>query len=370
MARGRRQGVVIAGGGVAGCLAALALARHRPEVPLLIVEERERFGGPGFHHYFEDELDEGAQGLVADLAVARWPGFYVAFDHFNRKLKAACGGLDGGALHRAMVEALAPNQYRLGVKVVAVREDALVLDGGEEIRAEGAIDARGAANLSQLDLGYEARLERRYRFAAPHGVDRPVLIDATANGGHGASFMQVAPLDERRLVIADVSIAERSQPGEQAAARLDHYVALRGWRGGEIEDGAVVTKPLPRGGDFAAFWRIGGARVAKLGLRGGFVHPVTGRTLADAANAAMLLASQQDFSGAALHDLFEEEARRLWRARDYLRGINRNLAESEDRAARLAALFALDPGIITRFHADRLGMFERRKVQRAIAAGR
>ena len=62
MARGRREGVLIAGGGVAGCLAALAMARHRPEVPLLIVEERETFGGAGFHHYFDDELEEGAQG--------------------------------------------------------------------------------------------------------------------------------------------------------------------------------------------------------------------------------------------------------------------------------------------------------------------
>ncbi|MGQ0661856.1 lycopene beta-cyclase CrtY [Sphingosinicella sp.] len=369
MARGRRQGVLIAGGGVAGCLAALALARHRPDVPLLIVEERESFGGAGFHHVFEDELDDGARALVDDLAIARWPGFYVAFDGFSRKLKAPCGGLDGPALHRAMIGTLAPNQYRLGARIVAVREDALVLDGGEEIKAEGAIDARGAANLSQLDLGYEARLERRYRFAAPHGVDRPVLIDATASGGAGASFMQVAPLDAERLVVADVSLADRSLPGEQAAARLDHYVALRGWRDGEIEDGAVVTKPLPRGGDFAAFWRIGGARVAKLGLRGGFVHPVTGRTIADAASAAMLLTRQQDFSGAALHDQFEAEARRLWRGREFLRGIGRSLAESEDRTAKLAALFALDPGLITRFHADKLGMFERMKVQRAVAGG-
>ncbi len=347
MARGRRQGVLIAGGGVAGCLAALALARRRPDVPLLIVEERETFGGPGFHHYFEDELEEGARALVDDLAVARWPGFYVAFDRFNRKLKAPCGGLDGPALHRAMVETLAPNQYRLGVKVVAVRDDALVLDGGEELKAEGAIDARGAANLSQLDVGYEARLERRYRFAAPHGVDRPVLIDTTANGGSGAGFFQVAPLDAERLIVADISLAARNLPGEQAAARLDHYVSLRGWRGGEIEDGAVVTRPLPRG----------------------FVHPVTGRTVADGAHAAMLLAEQQDFSGAALHDLFEEEARRLWRGREFLRGIGKSLAATEAKTDRLAALFALDPGLLVRFHADRLGLFERMKVQRAATGG-
>jgi lycopene beta-cyclase len=144
---------------------------------------------------------------------------------------------------------------------------------------------------------------------------------------------------------------------------------LRGWRGGEIEDGAVVTRPLPRGGDFAAFWRIGGARVAKLGLRGGFVHPVTGRTVADGAHAAMLLAAQQDFTGAALHDLFEGEARRMWRNREFLRTVGKSLAATEDKTARLAALFALDPGLVVRFHADKLGMFERMKVQRAATGG-
>ena len=365
MARGRRAGVLIAGGGVAGSLAALALARFRPDVPLLIVEEKESFGGAGFHSWFDAELD-GAERLVLPIASARWPGFYVAFDDFSRKLKEPCGGMEGRALHRAMVETLAPDQYRLGVKVVAVKEDALVLDGGEEIRAEGALDARGAANLSMLELGYEARLERTYRFAAPHGVDRPVLIDATAGGGAGGLF-QVAPLDERRLVVADVTLSERSLPGEQAAARIDNYLALRGWRDGVIEHEAVVTRPLPREGDFAAFWRIGGARVAKLGLRGGFFHPVTGRSIGDSARAAMLLTRQQDFSGAALHDAFEEEARRLWRGREPLRAVNRALWTADDRLARLAALFRLDPGLIARFHADRMGMIERRRAQKALA---
>jgi 2-polyprenyl-6-methoxyphenol hydroxylase-like FAD-dependent oxidoreductase len=46
MARGRRDGIVIAGGGLAGSLAALAMARHRPDVPLLIIEEAETLAVP------------------------------------------------------------------------------------------------------------------------------------------------------------------------------------------------------------------------------------------------------------------------------------------------------------------------------------
>jgi len=360
--------VLIAGGGVAGCLAALAMVRLRPEVPLLIVEERARFGGEGYQSWFDAEVEGPEAALIAPLATQHWPGFYVAFPGFNRKLKADCAGFDGAALHEAMLATLAPNQMRLGVKVVAVREDALVLDGGEELKAEGAIDARGLSHSSALDLHYEARLERTCRLAAPHNVDRPVLVDATGEQGRGFAFRQVVPLDTHRLMIADALISEHGQPGEPARAWLDHYVGLRGWADCEIESEVALVRPLPSGGDFSAFWRIGGARAARLGSRGGFFHPVTGRKVADAARAAMLLTRQRDFAGSMLHDALEAKAHGLWRGRAFLRGLNASAAgDGEVQRDHAERLFQLDPGLIVRFHADRLGLLDRRKVQKAFA---
>src|SRR5829696_4477306 len=326
MARGRRQGVLIAGGGVAGSLAALALARHRPEVPLLIIEERDRFGGEGFHHLFTDEVDGREQALLASIAGRNWPGFYLAFPDLARNLKGEIGGFEPEALHRAMVATLRPDQYRLGTRIVAVREDALVLDGGETIKAEGALDARGAANLSMLELLYETRVERQIRTMAPHRLDRPLLVDATIEQNAGFSFIQAFPLGEDRLRIARLLVSERSQPDEAADARLDHYLELRGWLTAEVEASCVLARPLPIGGDFGAFWRLGGARVAKLGLRGGFLQPATGSTVADAARAAMLLVEQKDFAGTMLHDLFEEQAKQLWKKRELHRSVNAALA--------------------------------------------
>src|ERR671912_449493 len=106
MARGRREGVLIAGGGAAGCLAALALARLRPDVPVLIVEERETFGGDRFRFLFEAELDDRSRTLVEPLFEQSWPGFYVAFPDRTRNLKAPIAGFAPGALHRAMMETL------------------------------------------------------------------------------------------------------------------------------------------------------------------------------------------------------------------------------------------------------------------------
>ena len=65
MARGRRHGVLIAGGGVAGSLAALALARLRPDVPLLLVGEEAHFGGDRTLFLLDDALGAGR--------ARRWP---------------------------------------------------------------------------------------------------------------------------------------------------------------------------------------------------------------------------------------------------------------------------------------------------------
>ena len=131
------------------------------------------------------------------------------------------------------------------------------------------------------------------------------------------------------------------------------------------------VRPLPAGGDFSAFWRLGGARVAKLGLRGGFVHPLTGQTIADAARMALLLADQRDFSGAALHDLFAAEARKLWGKREHLRSITAAIgrAAPEERRNLAEALCRLDPSLIARLRADRLGLVDRLRIQRALKTG-
>jgi lycopene beta-cyclase len=368
MARGRRDGILIAGGGLAGSLAALAMARRRPEVPLLIVEERETFGGEGYRTFLEAELGADGAALAGPLMIDRWPGFYAAFPGFSRKLKAAMAGFDAADLHRAMIQALDPKSYRLATRVVAVREDALVLDGGETIKAEGAIDARGITSMSTLDLLHEARFARDYRFGAPHRVDRPVLIDATVNRGAGLRFFECLPLSEERLLVTEVTVSERVQPDEQAGGRIAAYVKARGWARPRAGAARAMSRPLPMGGDFAAFWRLGGARAAKLGQRGGFVHPLTGRTIGDAAAMALRLAEQSDFSGNALHDLFEAEAKHLWKRREFLRGLTASLARSppEERRAMIERLYRLDPGLIQRLAADRLGLLDRWRVQKAL----
>jgi lycopene beta-cyclase len=364
MAKGKRDGLLIAGGGLAGCLAAIAMARTRPEVPLLLVEEGDKFGGDHIWSFYDDDVAADDRWLIESLIAESREGYYVAFPGHSRKFRATYNNVRSTQLDAAVREWLRPDQYRLGTKVVAVREDELVLTGGEKIKADGAIDARGAANLSMLDLGWRKFVGREFLFAQPHKVDRPVLMDATVEQTDGFRFFQCIPFSDTRMLIEDCHYSDNPDLDADPAGQIDAYLELRKWKKRRMlreERGAL---PVALGGDFGAFWRVGGARVAKFGLRGGFFHPTTGYTLPDAVRNAVTLTKQRDFAGAALHDLFEEEAAALWRKREAYRSFNSALfsAEGQDRRSVFEDFYRLDPALITRFHAGGMGMLDRMKL--------
>ena len=366
MVKNKRDGLLIAGGGLAGCLAALALAKLRPEVPILLVEEGESFGGNHIWSFFDEDVEDTDRSLVEPLISHRWQGYYVAFPEHSRKLKAGYNSIRSEQLDRHVRQTLRPDQYRLGTKIVAVRDKELVLVGGEKIKADGAIDARGAANLSMLDLGWQKFVGREYRFAEPHKVDRPVIMDATVDQSDGYRFVYCLPFDETTMLVEDTYYSETPELDINGVGeRLDAYVARRGWKGGQYEREETGVLPVTMGGDFGAFWRVGGARVAKIGLRGGFFHPTTGYSLPDAVRTAALLAEQRDYDGAALHDLFEREADTLWRRRDFYRTLNTMLfraAAPSERYKVLERFYRLDPALISRFYAGKTGVIDKMKI--------
>jgi lycopene beta-cyclase len=365
MAKGKRDGLLIAGGGLAGSLAAIAMAKARPEVPILLVEEGESFGRDRIFPFYDDELDPEDGWVLDSIAPQHWQGYYVAFPSHSRKFKGGINIVRSAALDAAVRETLRPDQYRLGTKVVAVRDNELVLLGGEKIKADAAIDARGAANLSMLETGWRKYFGREYRFADPHGVDRPVMMDATVEQADGYRFVQCLPFSETVMLVEEVYYSDSPEMDAAAmGARLEAYVGKRRWVGGVVEREESGCGPVPTGGDFGAFWRVGGARVAKIGLRGGFFHPTTGHTIGDAARTAALLTRQKEMSGEALHDLFEEEATSQWRKRDLYRGFNATLlgAKGAERRRIFESFYELDPALISRFNAGRTGMLDKMKL--------
>jgi lycopene beta-cyclase len=366
MPRGRNHGLLIAGGDVSASLAALAMARLRPEVPMLLVADAEGLGGSRTLLLFDDALSAEERELVAPLVAETFDAAYAVLPGKTRKLKLACHAITPERIDAVVREALKPEQIRIEERIVAVRDTSLLLHGGETILGLGAIDARPWTHQTTLELGWRRSLGRVYAFDAPHRVDRPVLADATLSEGRTCGFAALTPLGEMRLLIEQVDYGPSSEVDPAAGgAAIDKYVGARGWKNGRIEREEAAAAPVALGGDFGGYWRIGGARVAKLGVRGGFFHPASGSPFPDAVRTALLLSRQRDFSGTALHDAFEAEAAASWKKREFYRGFNRLVVRGGRGCAPLAGLYGLDSAIVARFEAEQLGLFDRRKVMAA-----
>ena len=93
--------------------------------------------------------------------------------------------------------------------------------------------------------------------------------------------------------------------------------------------------------------------------------------MADAAHTALLLADQRDFSGDVLHDLFESRGPAAVEAARLPARVTATLAGTSptDRRALIERLYRLDPALLARFRAGRLGLIDRTRIQRALRGG-
>ena len=329
--------LTIAGGGLAGCLVALALAKLRPDVDFVLVEQGERFGGNHVWSFFDADVAPGDRWLIDPIVAASWDGYDVRFPDRARTLPTRYNSTRSDRLDALVRERLRPDQYRLGEVADGARID---------------IDARGAANLDALDLGWQKFVGRDLRLAAPHGLTRPIVMDACVDQTDGYRFIYCLPFSEDRLLIEDTYYSTDPTLDRAAlGARIEAYADARGWRIAAVEGEEAGVLPVAMGGDFDAFWPET-ERTARIGLRGGFFHPTTGYSLPDAVRIALLIARQRDFSG--LPRVLRAEAKRLWKARGFYRLLDRMLfraAPPADRYKVLQHFYRLDPRLIERFYA-------------------
>ena len=158
-----RLQLVIAGGGLSGCLAALALAERRPDLSFLLIERDEGFGGNHVWSFFDSDVAEEDRWLVELLPVRRWPDHEVHFPRRSRQIGIGYNSIKSAGLDRLMRARLRSDQYRLGRGIVELGTNHVLLEGGERIEAHGVIDARGPGRAECLDLAWQKFVVRIYR---------------------------------------------------------------------------------------------------------------------------------------------------------------------------------------------------------------
>jgi lycopene beta-cyclase len=346
--------LVIAGGGLAGCLAALAIAERRPDVPLLLLEAEERFGGDHVWSFFEGDVAQEDNWLVEPLIGSRWPDHEVRFPRRSRTLGFGYNSIRSERLDQVVRARLRPDQYRLGARIASLGPEEVRLDNGDFIAAGGVVDARGATNLEGLDLAWQKFVGRTYRFEEPHGSTRPVIMDAFVDQEDGYRFVYTLPFSATELLIEDTYYSESPKLDVPLLRQRIEKYHLEAWEPAELIAEETGVLPVALGGDIARLWSARDAPVARLGLRGGFFHPTTGYSLPDAVRNATLLAAQPDLSTPALHWLYRGRAVSLWKEREFYRMLNRMLfraAAPADRYRVLEHFYRLPDEVIARFYA-------------------
>ena len=354
MTQAGRCDVAILGAGLAGGLLALALAQRQPGLSILLVEAGDTIGGNHIWSFFESDIAPEDRWLVAPLVSHSWSGHDVLFPRHARSLPGAYHSIRSERLDQMLRTILPPEALLTGRKVHTAGATSVLLDDGSRIEAGAVIDARGTGELKHLDLGWQKFVGQEVRLAKPHGLVRPIIMDGTVEQIDGYRFVYVLPFGPDRLFIEDTYYSDKPNlPVKTIAPRIRNYAAGRGWTVAEVVRQETGVLPVAMGGDFDAYWRSGGDGIAKVGMRAGLFHPVTGYSLPDAVRTAIRIAALPHFEGAALHDMLHAEARGAWRKRGYYRMLCRMLfraARPELRWKILAQFYRRDQGLIARFY--------------------
>jgi lycopene beta-cyclase len=353
--------VLIVGGGLAGSLAAWRLSSGRPDLRVRLLEAGPTLGGNHTWSLHATDLPPAARAWIAPLVEVQWPRHAVVFPAYRRVLEHGYLSITAPRLH-AVVAAALGHRVSLHTPVAAVTPTSVRTSHGEDIHARVVIDARGAVPVA-VPLGWQTFLGQEVVCDAPHGVDTPVVMDATVPQLGGFKFMYVLPFSAHRLLVEDTAYADTAGvDAERARQAIAAYAAARAWRIREVVREETGSLPIPLGGDIDAFW---GDDVVRLGMRAGLFHPTTGYSLPDAVATADLLAGMNPFDPGRVYSEVRHFATTRWRARGFFRMLNRLLfraAEPEARVRVLEQFYRRAPDLIARFYAGDLTAIDRLRV--------
>jgi lycopene beta-cyclase len=348
--------LIIVGGGLAGSLAAMAIAAKRPDQDLLLVEAGANFGGNHVWSYFDGDIAGEERTLVEALGPIHWPSHSVRFPGRERTLGFGYNSVHSSKLDALVRSRLKPAQWMLDTAVTTIAADAVTLVDGTRIEACGVIDARGPDGpMPGIELAWQKFVGVEYD-APGHGLKAPIIMDATVDQAEGYRFVYSLPFSDNRLLVEDTYYTAGAELDVDGVVdRIAAYVAAQGWAGQPLRR-EIGVLPIVLGGDPETFWPADDP-IARLGLKGGFFHPTTGYSLPEAASNAIALAKLPDLGGPAIAAWTRARFIGHWRRGGFHRLLNRMLfraARPDQRVKVFTHFYRLNEPLVSRFYAGTL----------------
>ena len=350
--------LAIVGGGLAGGLIALAIKQRRPDLSLALIEAGESFGGNHRWSWFEGDIGADGEALLAPFDKTVWSGGnLVHFPAHSRRLAAEYRSLDSRDFDAALRRELPQSAIFAGCRAAEIDAEGVALADGTRLSAKAVLDCRDAAPNPHLTGGWQVFLGQTLRTDAPHGIERPVIMDATVTQPGAYRFIYLLPLGTHEIFVEDTYYAD--SPALDAGMlrkRIADYARGKGWRTEVLHEETGIL-PVITGGDFSAYRAsLEQPGVALAGARGGFTHPLTSYTMPIAVANALAIADMAHLPGPALANAVAARASRHWADTAYYRLLAKMLfdaAEPEQRYKIFERFYRLPEPLIERFYAAR-----------------
>lgn len=348
--------LILVGAGLANGLIAWRLRQLRPELRVLLLEADAVPGGNHTWSFQASDLTSDQLGWIDPLIGARWDGYEVRFPALQRQFESGYCSIFSERFAEVLTTDLGDN-LRTSSAVRSSGPTWVELDSGERIEAQAVIDGRGVQHSPHLALGYQAFVGQELRLTEPHGLTRPILMDATVSQGQGYRFVYVLPFVPDRLLIEDTHYIDA--PVVDGALLREHiatYASAQGWSVEEVVREEQGVLPITLAGNFRQFWQAAAGQ-PRSGLRAGLFHATTGYSLPHAVRLAERVSAASELGADQLFSCIRRQAEQEWRRQGFFRLLNRMLflaGKPEERWRVMQRFYGLPANLIQRFYAGRL----------------
>ena len=359
--------MIIVGAGLSGLLAAWRCLDASPDLTVMVIEASGKVAGD---HTWSFNLTDVAPDLhewIKPFIAYQWDSYDVKFPKRERTLDITyCTG--NSETLRACVQPHIESgrlEVRLKSRVTELQSDSVILEDGQKLTANCVLDARGFEPNENVFLGYQKFVGRTIRTKEPHGLKRPIIMDATVEQLGGYRFVYCLPFTEHEVLVEDTYYTDGPELSEnEVTTRIDDYINAKGWGEHDLLRQEKGVLPITLAVDFNDEHALSDA----LGIRGGFYNAVTGYSFPEAVNTAERIA----------YEVFESEGD-LWglpgwvnrlrhnhyKRETFFRLLNRMLfraAEPSKRYKVLERFYGLPRPLIERFYSGYLIKNDKRRI--------
>ncbi|MDP2273236.1 MAG: lycopene beta-cyclase CrtY [Archangium sp.] len=352
--------LILVGGGLANGLLADRLAATRPELSFVVLELGATLGGNHTWSFHGSDVSESQRAWLARFCGGNWEAHDVSLPGVTRQIAGSYHSIRSEDFDRELRQTLG-ERVRTGCRVGDVSATRVVLESGEVLEAGAVLDAR--AQAFDFPAGFQKFLGQDLELEAPHGLSRPMLMDATVAQLEGFRFVYALPWSERRVLVEDTRYSDTPELDlPSMRVRIAEWVNARGWKIASVLREEAAALPIPLGG------KVPQPDRPVLGVAAGLFHATTGYSLPFAAQLAETLCASPALDAASLTQTINRIARAHWDSQSFFRLLNRMLfrgAAPEERVKIFSSFYGHDDELIGRFYAGKLTLADKmRALQR------